>query len=282
MLSPELVRQFEEDGFCAAPGGLDAGALDELLAELESISAGSTVAQHDSSRMEMEPDQALDGRHIRRIYEPCTHYARFRDLSESRELLDSVAQLLGGNLLFHYSKLNMKPPVSGSVVEWHQDLAYYPLTNSDSLAVLMYLDDADGRNGCLRVIPGAHREGFLDHTARGYFQGRVTQPLDESRAISVEGAAGTVIFLHGMTPHASAPNQSQRPRRTLILGYRASDAFPIYVGETTVSAERYVRLVRGQLCARARLTAAETPIPQYDTVPKSLYELQRRFREHKG
>jgi hypothetical protein len=28
------------------------------------------------------------------------------------------------------------------VVEWHQDLAFYPLTNSDSLAILIYLDTA--------------------------------------------------------------------------------------------------------------------------------------------
>lgn len=31
------------------------------------------------------------------------------------------------------------------------DLAYYPLTNTDSLAVLFYLDDSDRENGCLRV-----------------------------------------------------------------------------------------------------------------------------------
>jgi hypothetical protein len=232
--------------------------------------------------MEMEPNQPPDGTRVRRLYEPCTHYSRFRALSESGELLDSLAQLLGENLLFHYSKLNMKPPTIGSVVEWHQDLAYYPLTNSDSLAVLFYLDDADRQNGCLQVIPRAHRNGILDHTSHGYFRGAITEPIDESRAIALEGSAGTAIFLHGMTPHASAPNTSQRSRRTLILGYRAADAYPIYVGETTLDAERYVRPVRGEHCSRARLTATGMPIPRYEAVPKSLYELQQRFREQKA
>jgi hypothetical protein len=279
MLPANLVNQFARDGFCSAPGILSKSELGDLLADLESICAGTSVARHDATRLEMEPNQAPEGTRIRRIYEPCTHYPRFRDLSESGALLDSLTQLLGQNLVFHYSKLNMKPPVQGSVVEWHQDLAYYPLTNADSLAVLFYLDDADRDNGCLQVIPGAHRSGILDHTTGGYFQGRITGPMNESLAVALEGAAGTAIFLHGLTPHASAPNMSQRARRTLILGYRAADAFPIYVGETTPNAERYVRHIRGERCSRARLAAAEIPIPRYETVPKSLYELQQRFRE---
>ena len=282
MLSAELVNQFQRDGFCSAPGILSCGDLNDLLTEVESLASGATVANHDSSRLEMEPNQAPDGTRVRRLYEPCTHYPRFRALSQSGELLDSLAQLLGENLLFHYSKLNMKPAAIGSVVEWHQDLAYYPMTNSDSLAVMFYLDDADRRNGCLQVIPGVHGNGILDHTSQGYFRGQITERVDESRAVAIEGSAGTAIFLHGMTPHASAPNTSQRPRRTLILGYRAADAYPIYVGETTPNAERYVRLVRGKHCSRARLAAMEIPIPRYETVPKSLYELQQRFREQQA
>src|ERR1700722_8148399 len=117
MLSEDQVNQFARDGFCLASDILSKGELDNLRADLESICTGTTVANHDAARLEMEPDQPPDGTRIRRLYEPCTHYPRFRDLSESSELLDSLAQLLGQNLAFHYSKLNMKPPIKGSVVE---------------------------------------------------------------------------------------------------------------------------------------------------------------------
>ena len=197
-----------------------------LLADMEAICAGNTLARHDKSRLEMEPDQGPDGALVRRIYEPCTHYPRFRAFSESATLLDCVEQLLGPDLVFHYSKINMKPPAIGSVVEWHQDLSYYPLTNPDSVSILFYLDDADEENGCLQVIPGAHLRPLLDHTRDGYFQGRVTEPVDESRAVLLEGKAGSVIFMDAMLPHASVTNRSRRPRRTLILSYRAADAFP--------------------------------------------------------
>jgi phytanoyl-CoA hydroxylase len=282
MLSPELVSQFGRDGFCAVPTFLTSEQIGSLLTRIQSACAGATLAHHDASRVEMEPKQADGADHVRRIYEPCTYYPEFRALSESTKLLDSVAQLLGGNLLFHYSKINMKPPAIGSVVEWHQDLAYYPLTNANSLAVLFYLDDADRTNGCLQALPAIYRNGILNHTWEGYFRGQITEPLDTSQAVPIAGGAGMAIFLHGMTPHASAPNTSNRARRTLILSYRAADAYPIYVGEPTVHAESHVRLVRGEQLPYARFGPQEMPIPRYQDLPKSLYDLQERFSKERN
>jgi ectoine hydroxylase-related dioxygenase (phytanoyl-CoA dioxygenase family) len=282
MLSQQMVNQFQHDGFCVCESFLTLEEVASLLTSIERICAGSTVEHHDATRLEMEPGQRPEGNRVRRIYEPCTYYPEFRALSDSNKLLDSLEQLLGHNLLFHYSKINVKPPEIGSVVEWHQDLAYYPLTNTDSLAVLFYLDDADSKNGCLQVIPGVHGNGIFNHSYDGSFRGQITEPVDPSRAIKLEGTAGAAIFLHGMTPHASAPNISPRARRTLILGYRAADAYPVYVGETTLHAERHVRLARGARSPLARFGAKDMPVPQYQDVPKSLYELQQRFREEQS
>ncbi|MFN7996661.1 MAG: phytanoyl-CoA dioxygenase family protein [Bryobacteraceae bacterium] len=279
MLTPELVEQFRREGHCAVPEFLCPSETATLLAGIEHISASATVACHDAERLEMEPNQGPDGTRVRRIYEPCTYYSDFRALSENVRLLNCLARLLGENLLFHYSKINMKPPAIGSVVEWHQDLAYYPMTNPDSLAVLFYLDDSDRANGCLQVLPGIHRNGILNHSWKGVFRGQITETVDTSRAVSIEGKAGTAIFLHGMTPHASAPNTSPRSRRTLILGYRAADTYPIYFGEATLHAEKFVRLVRGHRSPVARFGPAEMPVPHFQDVPKSLYQLQQRFRE---
>ncbi|HKW98026.1 MAG TPA: phytanoyl-CoA dioxygenase family protein [Bryobacteraceae bacterium] len=281
MLSSEQLAQFRCEGFATAPGFMTREEVAGSLADIEAISAGATVSHHDASRMEMEPDQPPDGTKVRRIYEPCTYYPRFRALADSGKLPESVAQLIGENLLFHYSKINMKPPAIGSVVEWHQDLAYYPLTNTDSLAVLFYLDDSDRSNGCLQVIPGPHQE-IWNHSQDGFFRGQITEQVDASKSVAIEGAAGTAIFLHGMTPHASAPNTSTRSRRTLILGYRAADAYPVYCGETTVHAEGHVRLVRGEHVPRARFSLQQIPVPRYQGIPKSLYELQQRFREQQA
>src|SRR3989442_457798 len=139
MLRQSQLIQYMEKGHTAFPALFTKKEVRDFLSEIESISTGNTLENHDKNRLEMEPCQPAHGNLVRRIYEPCTHYPRFRTLSESHKLLNCVEKLLGPNILFHYSKINMKPPAIGSVVEWHQDLTYYPLTNRDSLAVLIYL-----------------------------------------------------------------------------------------------------------------------------------------------
>ena len=174
MLTPQQIAQYHDEGYTVLHGFLSRAAVDAILADIKDLTATATVAHHDAARLEMEPNQGPDGKKVRRLYEPCTYYPGFRSLSESKDLLDVVEQLLGPNLIFHLSKVNMKPAKLGSVVDWHQDLTYYPLTNTDSVTVLFYLEDADASNGCLQVIPRAHHK-VMDHTLKGVFQGCVTE-----------------------------------------------------------------------------------------------------------
>ncbi len=278
MLTQGQMRQYQEEGYTVYPGLVSGPLLAAMHAEIDRIGAGQTRAAHDATRVEMEPDQPPDGTRIRRIYEPCTYYPLFREFSESPALLACVEPLIGPDIDFHYSKINMKPPAIGSVVEWHQDLMYYPLTNLDSVTVLVYLDDADRGNGCLQVIPGPPGATLLPHTRDGVFQGRVTAPVDEGKAVPLEGAAGTVILMHALTPHASTVNRSPRWRRTLILSYRAADALPLFYGPAVAESEQHVRHVRGRVAAEARCTWTRFPVPRYPRAVRSLYDLQEYSR----
>jgi phytanoyl-CoA hydroxylase len=277
MMTRSEIKSYKSQGFCVRRNFLSSAEVEHLLHEMEKVSAGSTLANHDATRIEMEPNQGPDGTKVRRIYEPCTYYDSFRNFSESKNMVETMVQLLGPDVLYFSSKINVKPGEIGSVVEWHQDMAYGPLTNRSVVAVLIYLDDADLDNGCLQVVPGHHR--MLDHSHDGYFQGRITEPLDTSKAISLEGKRGTAIFFDGLAPHASAVNTSPRPRRTLILGYRAADAFPIHVGEMSNKSDQFDRLVHGQFSRVARFDMDEVFIPRYSEGARSLYELQERSRK---
>ena len=279
MLTPAQAAHYHTEGYLVAPDFLSAEQIATFLREMDSVSAGNTLQDHDAARMEMEPNQPPDGTQVRRLYEPCGQYETFREFSDSQKLLDAVEALLGPDLVYHYSKINMKPAGVGSPVEWHQDLSYYPLTNRGSVSILFYLDDASVENGCLQVIPRRHQADLLSHSTDGFFQGRVTENVDESLAIPVPGPAGTVIFMHAMTPHTSIANTSDSPRRTLILSYRAANAIPIYVGEMTHKTEVHARLVRGQFPQEARFEDSTFPIPLYKDAIVSLYDLQERSRK---
>jgi len=279
MLNREQLLQYNTEGYTMIPKFVSHVEVEAILAEIEKIKGGATVAHHNAERLEMEPNQGPEGKSVRRIYEPCTYYAWFRSFSESPNTLHVLEQLVGPDVCFHYSKLNMNPPHLGSIVEWDQDLTYYPHSNTDCVTVLVYLNDADRSNGCLQIIPGAHRQRVLDHTTDGLFQGKVTEAIDPSKAVFVEGKAGSAIFMHCLTPHSSAPNRSSKPRTTLILAYRAADAYPVYLKGKTEAQESHARLVRGQEASQARFTLNSFPIPRFPRDVKSLYELQELSRK---
>ncbi len=279
MFTAEQIDHYNREGYVVYPNFISGDDLDSLKAEIDRISEGNTKENHADERMEMEPGQDPDGKLVRRIYEPCTFYEPFRDFSESTALLDCVEQLFGPNLIFHYSKINMKPQNIGSVVEWHQDLSYYPLSNRDSVSILFYLDDTSEENGCLKVIPRRHKAPLMSHSTEGFFRGKVTEEVNDSEAVLLEGTGGSAIFMSSMTPHASAINSSDRPRKTLILSYRAADAFPIHCGAMSNKIEAHSRLVRGKRASQARFTMTDFPIPQYEDEVASLYDLQERSRK---
>ena len=182
MLSKTQIQEYHIRGFLCVPDFLSPELIDTFLESTDEIVSSSLTNDFDSGRVEIEPDQSSSETKVRRIYEPCEYYAPFRSYSDSPEVLDVVEQLIGHNIYLHYSKLNMKPAKLGSVVDWHQDLSYFPSTNGDSLAILIYLDDADIENGCLMALPRRHENDLMDHTSSGVFQGRITETIDESDA----------------------------------------------------------------------------------------------------
>jgi len=111
MLSQQQTSEYKQKGYTVQPSLLGPSDTKAILADINSICEGATVANHDASRVEMESRQGPEGTFVRRIYEPCTYYPRFRSLSESTKLLDCVERLLGPDLYFHYSKINVKTAI---------------------------------------------------------------------------------------------------------------------------------------------------------------------------
>ena len=120
----------------------------------------------------------------------------------------------------------------------------------------------------LAIAPSGEREVLA----------RITESLaDFGKPRSLPAPAGSAIFMHCITPHASLPNRSNRARRTLIYEYRANDAFPIYYGEMTNLAEAKFRIIRGRPARFARFGGPRPMIPNVGKYT-SLYELQSQAK----
>ena len=280
-LTDDQSEQYRKEGYLVIPSFFGPDVLDGVDATICQMTDEALASEDFSKILELEPEPVEGRPVVRRIYNPYDVHETFRQLANSPELVDCVEALIGPNLNLQHSKMNMKPPAVGSVVEWHQDLAYFPHTNDDLVTLLIYLDDATQENGCLRVLPRNHTHFFDHHGPDGYFAGMITEELESGRfgqPVALEAPAGSVILMHCMTPHSSHPNRSSKPRRTLIFEYRAADAFPIQCVGSSVSID-VDRPIRGKPARFARCTGPPPYIPRFETAYQSLYELQERSKE---
>ena len=258
-LTDEQLKQYREEGFVVVPELFDSG---DLRAAEDAIDDLTERAVNDPANLaevlELEPEPVAGRRIPRRIYNPFFAHEGFRSIATHQKLLSPIEDLVGPHIDCQHSKLNMKPAHVGSVVEWHQDLPFFPHTNDDLVTTLIYLDDATKDNGCLQVMPRMHGS-YLEHVDEdGYFTGMISQELDAT-PVPLEGRAGSVIFMHPLTPHGSLPNTSPNARRTLIFEFRASDSFPIYFGELTHRNEQTAVHVQGDQPRTARV-GGPTPV----------------------
>ncbi|MCB9881073.1 MAG: phytanoyl-CoA dioxygenase family protein [Planctomycetes bacterium] len=139
-----------------------------------------------------------------------------------------AAQCLGvRRLRFWHDQIFTKPPRHPGLVPWHQDYSYWQRTTPEAhVTVHIALDDADEDNGCLHYVPGSHRWPLLERTA---FDGPMDAVLEHlspeclgafhPRAMTLK--RGQAVVHHGRTLHGSYANQSDRPRRALVLNYFA-------------------------------------------------------------
>lgn len=150
-------------------------------------------------------------------------------------MLAAVTQLIGEHLRLQHCKLNWKPPTKGTgEVDWHQDFPFLPHTNYDLLACMILLDDSVPENGCMRVIPGSHLRGPVDHfDESGAFARRCTDAADyaddlaRGNVVDLVAPAGSITIHHCCIVHASYPNNSDTPRRGLIYQIAAGDSIQL-------------------------------------------------------
>jgi 2-aminoethylphosphonate dioxygenase len=219
VLSPAQRAQFGRDGVLVVPGFFAAAE----ARELERWTAALERAPEEPGRHWVYGETSLrDGstRIIQRIEYFCDFHAGFDRTLRSGRLVDCVADLFGEPAVLFKEKINLKL-AGGGGFEPHQDQqAGWTRFASLFITALVAIDDASEDNGCLELAAGQHRRGLL---------GPEWQPLQPRHMAGftlspVMARAGDAIFFDSFVPHASAPNLSDRPRRTLYITYnRASE-----------------------------------------------------------
>ena len=230
MITDKDVEFYQDNGYLVVENVLSADELAIIRQEVDEIVAKSAQVTSNNEIYDLEDSHSVDNPRVRRIKEPAQWLPSVDRLKSHPKMVSILNRLMGPDVRFQVSKLNMKAAGYGAPVEWHQDWAFYPHTNQNLLAAGVMLDDMTENNGPLLVVPGSHKGPIYDHHADGYFCGAINPQqcdADFSTAAMLTGPAGSISFHHVRAIHGSATNRSPRARRLLLFQYTAVDTWPL-------------------------------------------------------
>jgi hypothetical protein len=136
--------------------------------------------------------------------------------------LSGIARdLLGPDVRLYWEQAVYKQPHSAEPVLWHQDNGYTFVEPQAYLTCWIAITDATLENGCVTVMPGAHRSGTLLHRST---------PIgfecwgDGHMARAVPVRAGSIVVFTSLTPHFTAANTTDDVRKAYIVQYAPDGA----------------------------------------------------------
>jgi hypothetical protein len=205
-LTDAQVAQYQRDGYIVVPGLFApevARAWKEVLKAR--LAEENKLAEPSGVRVWMA--DAMDAFTAARV--------------QDAKVAGILQQLIGPNVEFLSVKAVFKNAQTNFNSPWHQDWYYWQ--GSPKISIWIALDDATPDNGCLRMVPGSHREHVaMEVVEDGHgFQRRTADAALEGRTIeTVPVRRGDGIFFHDLTLHDSCPNRTGQERWSAIATYR--------------------------------------------------------------
>ncbi|MCX5660583.1 MAG: phytanoyl-CoA dioxygenase family protein [Planctomycetota bacterium] len=233
------------------PGMIKPAEIEELRADTAAIARG----QYPCDTLKPLPATLSDTEVLQNIL--CIHQPHYispvmQKYVKHPQICGALSQITGAHLA-HWdgsvkcmqSMLFVKPPQFQGQA-WHQDEIYIPTRDRSLIGAWIAMDDATIANGCLWVVPGSHRQGYLypqhahNNPDEFDFAGE-SYGFDQSKEVPVEVKAGALVFFNGYLLHRSRKNRSEVFRRVLVNHYmNAWSHLPwsLKEGESVAGADR--------------------------------------------
>ncbi|MFC3077749.1 phytanoyl-CoA dioxygenase family protein [Phenylobacterium terrae] len=211
----DLTERYRRDGFVHARGLLPADEVRRLAAAVDH--AVTTRKARDTRPLEEKTPYEQSFIQCQYIWED---FPDVRPLTFHQSLGQALGALLGAERvrLWHDQALYKEP--GGRETEAHQDHAYWPIAEADTITAWIPLCDVDHETGCMGYVPGSH-VGDLAYVDifRTPGAGQTLMQRQAADPVFVPCGPGDVIFHHGRTVHLAKPNRSDRMRRAYTAIY---------------------------------------------------------------
>jgi len=245
-LTSNQIKDYNQNGFLLIENVFNQQSIDIILEEMNKVIA------EDCPRRILEKNGE-----VRSFFAPETTSPLFAEIIRLEKLITPSCQLIGNEVYVHQTKLNTKHALVGDWWEWHQDYTFWK--NDDGMpepkvvTAMIFLNEISEFNGPLFLIPGTHKMGVLDDAenekgdedidtwfgqykrSNSYItaltadlkytlkQRTIAKWAEKKGLFSAKGPAGSVLFFHGNTFHASCSNLSPWNRHTFLISYNAVD-----------------------------------------------------------
>ena len=199
-------------------------------ATTEVINESRKISKSDET-WDLEPGHSMEDPRLRRLSSPNDHNPAYWEYASQSVVPDIVSDLVGPNVKFHHSKINFKWADGGEEVKWHQDIGFWPHTNYGPCTVGTYIYDCGMEQGPVGMIPGSHNGELFDQYSDdgewiGCLRQKDAENLDTSKAVYLDGPAGSLTIHNCRMIHGSKPNNSDVVRPLLLNIYAPADAMP--------------------------------------------------------
>ena len=220
MLTDEQKAFYQENGYVLVPGLLTPEEAAQYRQETHDLAARLSERRNIDSTWGSAATVSK-GRETQLLH---CHDVQFQSAAFTRLIVDErltgvAADIIGPNVQLHHTKMFIKPPEKGSPFPMHQDAPFFPHDHHSMIAVILHFDDAPIEKGCVRVVPGSHKRGLLEHIGEGNYHLSPTEyPVED--AVPCPAKAGDALFFSYLTIHGSGINESQEARTTLLVQMR--------------------------------------------------------------
>lgn len=279
-----VVEQYRDEGYAIVREFIDADEVARLQAETARIYAEGlrhhATFRHGNLCFEILPEKHFGRRYLIQAYWVSWISPYYEAFRRQGAFLNVLEPLLGRNIKQVAQQIHWKPPGARQTgYRFHQDLRFrerpdaYRDVVASTVNIGLAIDASTPENGCLQVIPGSHRRGYLGLSDEGdgqIMKGATTDDelravgLDPSNVVNLELNPGDLALWGLLTVHGSSPNTSERDRALAISSYvraehseRGEWAFRDGVSTPLGDTPR--------LCKYEKLL--ENPDPHYDETP---------------
>ena len=140
IISQKAIAALKEEALSIVKG--ERGNVDGLLDNIEDLSDEDVLKKYSA------------------IHFPHKISPLIKSYAAHKEIAEILSEVVSSNMKCLQTMLFMKGPGKKGQ-SWHQDEYFIPTRDKSLVGAWIALDDADEENGCLWIIPGSHKSGFI-------------------------------------------------------------------------------------------------------------------------